>query len=74
MEKVTKSRTHQNTEWTRSMACNKGKLIWVILFQLGTSGKSESSYRNSEDRNMEQNLKEEYKDQELTVDFTLKSS
>ena len=75
MDTVTKSKTHQDTERTRSMAWNKWRLIWVILFRLGVSGKSGThSYWKSKDKNMEQNLMEEYEDQELTVDLTYKSS
>ena len=75
MDTVTKSKSHQDTEQTRSMAWNKWRLIWVILFRLGVSGKSVThSYWNSEDKNMEQNLMEKYEDQELTVDLTPKSS
>ena len=75
MNSVTKSRTHQDTERSESLAWEKWKLTWVSLVQLGVSGKSGiHPYRNSEHRNKEQSLMEECKYQALTVDLTLKSS
>ena len=75
MNSVTKSRTHQDTERSGSLAWEKWKLTWVTLVQLGVSGKSGiHPYRNSEHRNKEQSLMEECKYQALTVDLTHKSS
>ena len=75
MNSVTKSRTHQDTERSESLAWEKWKLTWVSLVQLGVSGKSGiHPYRNSEHRNKEQSLMEECKFQAITVGLTIKSS